>query len=68
MVTMVVEWLMRKLCESDRDLQEIGFFVCLFRSKEQREREREREILRDFLTVFRTKNEWSMSTIRGPSA
>ena len=82
MVTMVVEWLMRKLCESDRDLQEAGFFffffffccVCLDLKNRERERERERErylirdILRDFLTVFSTKNEWSMSTIRGPSA
>ena len=64
MVTMIVEWLMQKLCESDRDLQGTGFFLCLFRSKEQRERERERErerdlirdLLRDFLTVFRTNN------------
>ena len=46
-------------------------FLCLFRSRE-RERERERDLirnlLRDFFTVFRTKNEWGMTTIRGPSA
>ena len=44
MLTMVVEWLMRKLCESDRDLQEIGFFVCL--DLKNRERERERDFKR----------------------
>ena len=63
MVTMIVEWLMQKLCDNDRYLQETGFFcVCLDLKNRERERERERErdlirdLLRDFLTVFRTNN------------
>ena len=44
MVTMIVEWLMQKLCDNDRDLQETGFFcVCLDLKNRERERERERE-------------------------
>ena len=52
MLTMVVEWLMRKLCESDRDLQEIGFFVCVCLDLKNTERERERERERDFKRLF----------------
>ena len=51
-------------------------FFCVYLDLKNRERERERErerdlirdLLRDFFTVFRTKNEWSMSTIKGPFA
>ena len=44
---------MWKLCESDRDLQEIGFFVCAYldlkntHTQRERERERERDLIGD---------------------
>ena len=44
---------MQKLCESDRDLQETGFFcVCLDLKKRERERERERFNKRPFKRLF----------------
>ena len=50
MVTMIVEWLMQKLCDNDRDLQETGFFcVCL---DLERERERERFNKKHFKRLF----------------